>query len=79
VPSFALIGMFEGVYNHLLKDVLFFSGIEMETLLALFPPPTYEMPNNFFFEFTGVLQAVLVIPIGFYLFKNAKSFFESIA
>jgi hypothetical protein len=42
-------------------------------MLVLFPPPKYEMPNDFFFEFTGVLQAVLVVPIGVYLFRAISS------
>jgi hypothetical protein len=29
----------------------------------LFPPPTYETPNNLVFEVTGVLQAFIVFPL----------------
>lgn len=72
ILSFALIGMFEGVYNHLLKDVLFFSGLDNESMLSLFPPPKYVMPNDFFFEFTGVLQGVLAIFLGISLFRAPK-------
>ena len=35
----------------------------------LFPPPTYEMPNNAFFEVTGVLQIVPGIAIGYCLYR----------
>jgi hypothetical protein len=28
-------------------------------MVRMFPPPTYEMPNNAFFEITGVMQAFL--------------------
>ncbi|MFB6456155.1 hypothetical protein ACE38W_12860 [Chitinophaga sp. Hz27] len=55
------IGIYEGVYNHLLKNILFFSGLGKQELLQLFPPPMYEMPDNFFFEFTGCLQGVLLV------------------
>ena len=60
IMSIALIGIFEGIYNHFIKDLLFYTGIDRSTLLALFPPPKYEMPNDLFFEVTGVLQAVIV-------------------
>ena len=63
VASVALIGLFEGVYNHLFKNALFYTGVSHQTLIYLFPPPTYEMPNDFWFEFTGVLQGVVAIPL----------------
>lgn len=27
-------------------------------MTSLFPPPTYEMPNNLIFEITGILQVL---------------------
>ncbi|HEY5749029.1 MAG TPA: hypothetical protein VIU12_23335 [Chryseolinea sp.] len=63
VASVALIGIFEGVYNHLFKNALFYTGASHQTLVFLFPPPTYEMPNDFWFEFTGVLQGIVAIPL----------------
>jgi hypothetical protein len=56
-----LIGGFEGFYNHVVKDVLYFGGLPEAQMRRLFAPPTYEMPNDLFFEATGVLQ---VIPAG---------------
>jgi carbon starvation protein CstA len=44
-PTILMLGVFEGLYNHLLKDFLYFTGFSRETLLTLFPPPKYEMPN----------------------------------
>jgi len=55
---FGMIGFVEGGYNHVLKDLLYFEGASSEVMRALFPAPVYEMPNDFFFEFTGVLQLV---------------------
>jgi peroxiredoxin len=52
------IGAFEGFYNHLVKDLLFFLGARASVMTRLFPPPTYEMPNDVFFEVTGVAQAL---------------------
>lgn len=50
------IGFFEGGYNHVLKNALYFAGASQEVLTALFPPPTYEMLNSIFFEVTEILQ-----------------------
>src|SRR6266508_2261819 len=53
-----VIGAFEGVYNHLAKDVLSLAGAPRGLLLRMFPPPTYELPNDAWFEISGVLQVV---------------------
>ncbi len=63
------IGIYEGLYNHGAKNVLYFSGTPTDTMLRLFPPPTYELPNDLFFEVTGVLQIVPAIAAGYYLFR----------
>lgn len=60
------IGLFEGLYNHLLKNALYFGGAKRELLLKLFPPPAYEMPNNWFFEVTGILQFFVCLPAIYY-------------
>jgi hypothetical protein len=52
------LGVFEGLYNHVLKNALFFAGLPARDMVRLFPPPQYELPNDAFFEFTGVLQVV---------------------
>jgi hypothetical protein len=54
-----LLGAFEGLYNHALKDLLYFGGAPLSLLRTLFPAPRYEMPNDWFFELTGVLQVVV--------------------
>lgn len=50
--------LFECVYSHVLKGALFYGGASRSTLERLFPPPTYHLPDNTLFEFTGVLQLV---------------------
>lgn len=52
------LGVFEGLYNHVLKNALFFAGLPTRDMVRLFPPPRYELPNDAFFEITGVLQVV---------------------
>jgi hypothetical protein len=73
IVTLSLIGFYEGVYNHLVKVVLYFSGTSAEIMTNLFPPPKYVMPDNFIFEFTGVLQAFLCIPIGYYFVGVVRS------
>lgn len=65
----AWIGIFEGGYNHLVKDALFFGGLPQTTLDRLYPPPQYEMPNDLWFEVSGVLQFFIALAAGYYLFK----------
>lgn len=55
----AAIGIVEGGYNHLAKNVLFFTGASRATFERLFPPPVYEAPRDAWFEGTGLLQLVL--------------------
>lgn len=73
VISIFLIGIFEGIYNHLVKDVLYYIGTDRQTLITLFPPPKYEMPNDFIFEFTGVMQAVVTFVLLYRFVRLTKS------
>jgi hypothetical protein len=54
------IGFYEGGYNHLLKNLVYFVGGEAPAL-ARFPPPTYEMPSDIVFEATGIAQFPLYV------------------
>ena len=50
--------MFECVYSHVLKNMLYFGGLSQSILERLYPSPAYHLPDNLFFEFTGLLQLV---------------------
>ncbi len=50
------IGLFEGGYNHFVKDVLYFARVPRTLFNQLFPSPPYERPEDAFFEVTGILQ-----------------------
>ena len=63
-----VIGLFEGAYNHAVKNALYFAGASTVVMHRLFPPPTYELPNDVFFEVTGVQQLVLAVATGYQLF-----------
>jgi hypothetical protein len=62
-----MIGTFEGLYNHVVKNLLDFGGASPALMMRLFPAPTYEMPNDVFFEITGVLQVVPAALAAWYL------------
>ncbi len=49
------IGFFEGGYNHILKNLLYFGGMSVEALHKMYPPPKYLLPNDWSFEVSGVL------------------------
>lgn len=61
------LGVFEGAYNHVLKNVLYFGGLPMGAFRALFPAPTYELPSDLFFEVTGCAHVFLALLAGFAL------------
>ena len=73
VVPVALIGVFEGAYNHALKDALYFAGASSTLMNRLFPPATYELPNDVFFEATGVMQAVLGSITAWLLYRLVRS------
>jgi hypothetical protein len=54
------IGLFEGAYNHLFKNILYF-GWGMHAMREFFPVPMYEMPNDRIFEATGIAQFPLAL------------------
>ena len=60
-------GIFEGGYNHLVKDVLYFSNMSPELTRRLYPAGRYELPNDSFFEITGMLQIFPGVLTGYYI------------
>jgi hypothetical protein len=68
-----LIGGFEGFYNHLVKNVLYFGGASAEWMARLYPPPKYELPNDVFFELTGVLQVLPAVTTALLLRRTLRS------
>jgi carbon starvation protein CstA len=75
-PTILMLGVFEGLYNHLLKDFLYFTGFSRETLQTLFPPPKYEMPNDFLFELTGILQGFVAINLMVHFVRFSGRYFR---
>jgi len=57
VPVLAT-GVFEGFYNHLIKDLLFVVGLPHGAWLRLFPPSAYVLPDDAWFELTGIAQVI---------------------
>src|ERR1041384_6340374 len=52
------IGLFEGLYNHVLKNALYLAGAPRSVVLRMFPPPTYESPGDPVFELSGIGEAL---------------------
>jgi hypothetical protein len=71
--SFLGFGIFEGGFNHVVKNVLYLSNASPGFMGRLFPPGLYEMPNDALFEVTGVLQIVPGVLTGYYLFELARN------
>ena len=72
------ISLVEGFYNHVLKNVLFFSGVTYEKLSVMFPPEFgelsfFELPSDIFFEVTGIVQFFIGLTISHHLIKFLKS------
>lgn len=68
------IGVYEGGYNHLVKNVLYFAGVSRENLDDLYPV-NYELPNDFIFELTGILQFIsgaVGVYYGYSAFRNSS-------
>jgi len=66
---FGALGLYEGFYNHVLKNTLFFGGVPESALTKLYPPPKYELPNDFIFELTGILTFFIASFFGIVLMK----------
>lgn len=72
-----MFGLYEGFYNHVLKDVFYFGGMPLEMHHQLFPPPTYELPNDVLFEVSGVLQAATGAYTALALFRLTRGVFRN--
>ena len=57
--------LFECVYSHILKDILFFAGTSRAVLEQMYPAPAYHLPDNLLFEITGILQLTGFIAVYF--------------
>ncbi len=50
-----VVGVFEGGYSHLVKVVLWLAKVPPAKLEKLFPPNEYVLPDDIFFEASGIL------------------------
>ncbi len=55
VFSILLIGLYEGGYNHVVKNILYFTDVSKDVLDRIYPS-IYELPNDLVFELTGIVQ-----------------------
>jgi hypothetical protein len=76
--SFSIIGigLYEGGYNHVVKNILYFGGVSTETLDEIYPS-VYELPNDFLFELTGIAQFITGFLSGIAILRApARRWFE---
>lgn len=62
VFAVAMIGVFEGGYNHTIKDFVYFVLGEDVARGLCGAQSTCQMPDSFLFEASGIAQFVLAIP-----------------
>ncbi len=58
------LGLYEGGYNHVLKNLAVMAHLPAAVVTAMFPPSVYEPPGDWFFELSGVLQLPLGLGAG---------------
>lgn len=69
-----LVGMPEGGYDHVLRDILYVSNASSQLMLKLFPSSYgFEPPRNAPFEITGALQFFVGLLAFYYLFLSLRS------
>lgn len=65
------IGFYEGGYNHVVKNILYFTGVSTDTLDRLYPS-IYKLPDDFIFEFTGIAQLVTGLVCGIKIIRMLR-------
>ena len=74
IAAVAWLGLFEGGYNHLLKNALFAVGVSGEGFRRLYPLAIYEPPGDWLFELTGIAQ----MPVGLFAGWTSVSLWRSV-
>jgi hypothetical protein len=64
------IGLYEGGYNHVVKNLLYFSGVPTHILDQLYPS-IYELPNDLVFELTGMMQLLTGVQCGLAIYRSS--------
>ena len=54
------IGLIEGGYNHVVKNIVYLMGYR-QLYDGMFPAAAYEVPGDWFFEITGIVQFPVAI------------------
>ena len=67
-PTLA-IGVYEGGYNHVVKNILYFTGTPTDIIDQIYPS-IYELPNDVVFELTGMAQFLTGFQCGVALYRS---------
>jgi putative ABC transport system permease protein len=73
IPFVGLFGLWHAGYGHVLKLILFHAGAPKETLGWLFQSPDYVLPDDFLFEFSGILGFVAAAVAAWRLVRLVRS------
>lgn len=69
VCPFVAIGLYEGGYNHVVKNILYFAGVSKDILDQMYPS-IYELPNDIIFELTGLSQFFTGVACGVAIYRS---------
>jgi hypothetical protein len=73
IVDVGIFGGFHGGFNHALKDLFFFAGMDPERLAQIFDSPDFAVPNNVLFELTGIAGLLVALAITWSLVRLIRA------
>lgn len=70
--SVCWIGIYEGFYNHIVKNIVFLIGLPESITSTMYPPDIYSPPSNLFYEITGAIQFGFTVMLIRYFYRYFK-------
>lgn len=67
VAYLLLFGTYHGAFGHGIKDLLFFGGMSGDELARLFDSPDFVVPDDVFFEASGLATFLAALIVAFFL------------
>jgi hypothetical protein len=74
--GFAFVGVFGGYhggFNHLTKDILYFTGTSPERLAQIFDTPDFAAPTDLMFELSGLATLFAAAPVAVHLVRLVRA------
>jgi hypothetical protein len=73
IVDVGLFGGLHGGFNHALKDIFFWSGMNAERLAQIFDSPDFAVPDNTLFELTGIAGLLVALAIVYLLVRLIRA------